>query len=242
MICSGVVKGDTVQKNRYKWERMAFKGNKVWMAMDQHKTPVVRNGKVLIKYQLDQDYEYWVHKAGVKPLDQLDARRENAAADKPGHGENSGNGDDRTVIDRIKKELSKDPILIFTDGASSGNPGPSGIGALLIYKNKEKRISRYIGNATNNIAELMAIHEGLKAVKNKKLPVRVFTDSSYAFGVLTKGWKAKKNPELIRDIKHTMASFPNLQLVKVKGHAGVQENETADRLATGAIKDATNRQ
>ncbi|MDY6823290.1 MAG: ribonuclease H [Thermodesulfobacteriota bacterium] len=224
--------------DQYNWERMAFKGNKVWMAVDQHKTPVVRNGKVLIKYQLNQDYEYWVHKTNVKSLDQLESRKKSAPRKKPAKSGNAGNGDDRDVIDQVKKELNDDAILIFTDGASSGNPGPSGIGALMIYKDKEKRISRYIGNATNNIAELTAIFEALKAVKNPRMPVRLFTDSTYAAGVLTKGWKAQKNPELIRDIKQLMTRFPDLQLIKVKGHAGVEENEVADRLATGAIKEA----
>lgn len=214
---------------------MAFKGNKVWVAVDPHKTPVVRNGKVLVKYQLNQDYEYWVHKANVKSLDQLAVQKKTAGAKKTSKTR-AANEDDRAVIDRVKKELPGDAILIFTDGASSGNPGPSGIGALMIYKDKEKRISRYIGNATNNIAELTAIHEALKTVKKRKLPVRVFTDSTYAEGVLTKGWKAKKNPALIGEIKETMAQFSDLVLIKVKGHAGVEENEVADQLATGAIK------
>ncbi|MDY6905881.1 MAG: ribonuclease H [Thermodesulfobacteriota bacterium] len=222
--------------DRHNWERMTFKGNKVWMAVDPHKTPVVRNGKVLVKYQLEQDYEYWVHKANVKPLDQPGESKKSPSPQKPAKSGTPGK-DDRAIIDRVKKELPDNAILIFTDGASSGNPGPSGIGALMIYKDKEKRISRYIGNATNNIAELTAIFEALKAVKNPNLPVRVFTDSTYAAGVLTKGWKAKKNPELIQKIKQTMARFPDLALIKVKGHAGVEENEVADQLATGAIKN-----
>ena len=90
---------------------------------------------------------------------------------------------------------SEDPdcIRIYADGASSGNPGPSGIGVLLRYREHEKEISRNIGLGTNNIAELEAIRTGLLEVKNPDLPVRVYTDSGYAYGLLTLGWKARKN-------------------------------------------------
>jgi ribonuclease HI len=101
---------------------------------------------------------------------------------------------------------------------------------------QRKEISEYIGEATNNIAELLAIEKGLTAVKNRSLPVRVYTDSSYAFGVLTLNWKPKKNIDLIAGIRRTMASFPNLRLVKVPGHSGVEENERADRLAVAATR------
>ncbi len=55
--------------NKMNWKRMRFKNNKVWLALDQNQSPVVKNGKVLIKYQLDQDHEYWVHQKSVKPID-----------------------------------------------------------------------------------------------------------------------------------------------------------------------------
>jgi ribonuclease HI len=137
------------------------------------------------------------------------------------------------------EDLPDDAVLAFTDGASSGNPGPSGIGVLLRYKDKEKSISRFIGQATNNIAELTAIQTALLEIKNKKLPVRIFTDSSYARGVLSLGWKAQKNKELIQAIQKTMTGFRDVKLVKVKGHAGVPENEEADRLAVAAIEKAS---
>ncbi|MDY6954850.1 MAG: hypothetical protein SWE60_25390, partial [Thermodesulfobacteriota bacterium] len=53
----------------YTWKRMMFKGNKVWLAVDAHEHPVVKNHKVLIKYQQDQDYEYWVPHKAVQPID-----------------------------------------------------------------------------------------------------------------------------------------------------------------------------
>ena len=132
---------------------------------------------------------------------------------------------------------SEDPdcIRIYADGASSGNPGPSGIGVLLRYREHEKEISRNIGLGTNNIAELEAIRTGLLEVKNPDLPVRVYTDSGYAYGLLTLGWKAKKNTELVSDIRMLMKRFKNLTFIKVKGHSGIEGNERADKLATSAI-------
>lgn len=139
------------------------------------------------------------------------------------------------------KPGSREGICIFTDGASAGNPGPSGIGVVLHFGKYEKEISKYIGIATNNIAELKAIQAGLKALKNTDLPVRIFTDSSYAYGVLTLDWKAKANKEIVASIKKTMAKFKKLRIVKVKGHAGDEGNERADYLATTAIEHAEGR-
>jgi ribonuclease HI len=130
----------------------------------------------------------------------------------------------------------KDAICIYTDGASSGNPGPSGIGILLRFGKHEKEISKNIGIATNNIAELEAIRTGLLAIKDTGLPIRVFTDSSYAYGILTQGWKARKNQNIIKSIKNIMLKFNDLKFIKVKGHAGYEGNERADFLATSAIK------
>ncbi|MGD9211199.1 MAG: hypothetical protein PVI90_10505, partial [Desulfobacteraceae bacterium] len=76
---------------------------------------------------------------------------------------------------------------------------------------------------------------GLSEVKNRSLPVRVFTDSSYALGLLSKGWKPKKNQELVSQIRRLMKDFADLHFIKVKGHAGHPENECADHLATSAI-------
>ena len=215
------------------WKRMGFKGNKVWMAVDENRQPVEKNGKVLIKYQTEQDYEYWVYPKSLVAVEQMDDQ------EKTGHRKIRGgkkpvtNG--ATIAD-IKADLPENAVLVFTDGASSGNPGPSGIGVLLVYKENEKRISRFIGQATNNIAELKAIQAGLQEIKNKNLPVRVFTDSGYAYGLLSLGWKPKKNVELVQTIQKALSTFKDVKLIKVKGHAGIPENEIADRLAVAAVE------
>jgi ribonuclease HI len=219
------------------WKRMCFKKNKVWMAIDRKQRPVVKNGKVLIKYQLDQDYEYWILQKNIKPVDALDS--EITASHKRKLNKKSLK-DSKTKLDSETgfsvRPDHQDAICIYTDGASSGNPGPSGIGVFLCFEEHEKEISKYIGTATNNVAELEAIRAGLGAVKNTDLPVRVFTDSSYAYGILVKGWKARKNQEIIKSIKQMLSKFRDLKFFKVKGHAGVEGNERADLLATSAIE------
>lgn len=216
---------------------MWFKTNKVWMAVDSRGKPLTKDGKVLIKYQLKQDYEYWVNRKNVSPIDspppQTKARRKNKSPSKKSAAGKAGT--ESTAWD---ESAYAGKICIFTDGASSGNPGPSGIGVLLRYGEREKEISRFIGNATNNIAELKAIQAGLTAVKNTEIPVRVFTDSSYAYGLLVSNWKARKNQDLVDSIKKTIAKFKDLKIIKVKGHSGQAGNETADFLATSAIKKA----
>lgn len=131
-----------------------------------------------------------------------------------------------------------DCIHIYADGASSGNPGPSGIGVLLRYRDHEKEVSRFIGMGTNNIAELEAIRAGLLEVKNPDLPIRIYTDSSYAYGLLVLGWKPKKNIEIVNEIRILTKHFKNLEFIKVKGHSGLEGNEIADRLATSAISQS----
>ncbi len=224
-----------MEKKQTDWKRMIFKGNKVWLATGQNGKPILKSGKVLIKYQLDQDYEYWVHENGVMPVDSLQPEKpEKKELKKNRPGKKSLAGLDT-------KTVSDNTIFIYTDGASSGNPGPSGIGILLRFKDHEKEISRNIGEATNNIAELEAIKTALLELKYYDYPVRVFTDSSYAYGVLTLGWKARKNKELINSIKKLISKFGDLKLIKVKGHDGFDGNEKADFLATSAIKIAGNK-
>jgi ribonuclease HI len=209
------------------WIRMRFKKNKVWVEAHGDGRPCQKDGRLRIKYQLDQPHEYRVKPQDVRPLDETPEDGPPAPAQRSAEcaGPQAGRADGRIVH-------------IYTDGASSGNPGPAGIGVVLQCGSQRREISAYIGEATNNIAELLAIQKGLAAVKNRRLPIRVYTDSRYAVGVLTLNWKPKKNTEIILAIRRSMAMFDDLKLVKVRGHHGVAENERADELATSAIRQA----
>ena len=217
-----------VNKEETDWKRMQFKKNKVWVATDGSKKLLVKNGKVLIKYQLKQDYEYWVHEQNVGPIDTGQSKK--SGQKKPAQKR-------KVKTKPFKEPIPHDTVCIFTDGASSGNPGPSGVGVLLKYGEHEKEISKYIGIATNNIAELEAIRTGISELKKTDMPVRIFTDSSYAYGLLALDWKARANQDIVKAIRETISKFKDLKLIKVKGHAGHVENERADYLATSAIKN-----
>jgi ribonuclease HI len=112
-----------------------------------------------------------------------------------------------------------------------------GIGIVAIDGGKRKEVGEYLGVGTNNIAELTAIDRALDVIGDgaRTSRVRVYTDSAYAIGVLSKGWKAKANQELIARMRRRLASLPQIEFVKVSGHAGVPENERCDELARGAI-------
>ncbi len=209
------------------WQRRSFKKNKVWAACDPEGNPLVKNGKVLIKYNPDQDYEYWIAPKSLRPEEEAVP----AADRKDKKGKKA-----REKSDHSPDNLPENCIRIYTDGASSKNPGPAGIGVLLLYKDNRKEISEYIGEATNNVAELTAIKRALSALKRQDLPVRIFTDSEYAVGLLSQDWNPKANKSLINEIKQLMKKFCDLKLIKVSGHAGIKENEVADFLAVSAVK------
>ena len=134
-------------------------------------------------------------------------------------------------------EAAGDAIIIYTDGgARPTNPGPMGIGVVVLDGEARNEISEFLGHGTNNIAELTAIMRALQSLdaKSKKREIRIHTDSNYALGLLTKGWKAKKNQELVAELRAYAGEFPRLRMIKVKAHVGIPENERADELATEA--------
>lgn len=130
-------------------------------------------------------------------------------------------------------------IHVWTDGACSGNPGPAGLGVVIIDGEQRRELSEYLGEGTNNIAELMAILRGLEEVTDKRRPVIVYSDSAYSIGLLTQNWKAKANTELVMRLRALTKQFADLRFVKVAGHAGVELNERVDELARSAITRRT---
>jgi ribonuclease HI len=133
-------------------------------------------------------------------------------------------------------------ITLYTDGASSGNPGPGGYGVVLISGKHRLEKSAGFTLTTNNRMELMAVIEGLEALKIPSSRVVVYTDSKYVADSVEKGWvfqweakafKKKKNPDLwIRFLK--IYRKHKVRFVWVKGHANNIENEVCDRLAVDA--------
>jgi ribonuclease HI len=139
-----------------------------------------------------------------------------------------------------------DEVFIYTDGASSGNPGPGGYGVVLISGNHRKTLSEGFRCTTNNRMELLAVIKGLEALKKPGMNVTIVTDSQYVQKSITEGWlrnwvkinfKNKKNPDLWK--RYLQAAQPHQVKVKwIRGHNGHPENEECDRLAVAAAKQA----
>src|SRR5262249_6272601 len=85
-------------------------------------------------------------------------------------------------------KVSRDSIVAYADGACSGNPGPSGLGVVILEGSTRTEISEPLGLGTNNIAELTAIERVLDTIPDPGRPLVIYTDSEYAVGVLSKGW------------------------------------------------------
>lgn len=138
-------------------------------------------------------------------------------------------------------------VHIYTDGACSGNPGPGGWGAILIYNNVEKEISGFEKDTTNNRMELTAVIEALKLLKYP-CTVTIYTDSAYVCKAFTdnwvknwaaKGWvTSKKTPVENKDLwlrLIELVNAHNVTWVKVKGHSDNEKNNRCDLLARQAI-------
>jgi ribonuclease HI len=225
------------------WKRMWFKDSKVFVRVDDDGEPVVRDGRVDICYKPNDPR---VYKGGADKIRALDEPTplvpEQTIASEPEAAAPKAAPRKPTTARPPKTQAPAGPpsgatIEVWTDGACSGNPGDAGLGVVMRSGENVLEISRYLGKATNNIAELTAIQVALEHLRSRRRPVRIHSDSAYAIGVLTKGWKAKKNPELVAEIRDLIAQFPYLELIKVAGHAGVPENERADELAVMAVRD-----
>lgn len=140
-------------------------------------------------------------------------------------------------------------ITIYTDGACSGNPGPGGWGALLIYGDHKKEIYGGDSDTTNNRMELQATIEGLNALKTPSV-VEVYTDSTYVQKGITEwihNWKknnwrtAAKKPVKNADLWQELEKISKVHEVTwkwVKGHSGNEGNEIADKLAVRGAEEA----
>ena len=138
--------------------------------------------------------------------------------------------------------MSNNSIEIYTDGSSRGNPGPGGYGVVLKFNGAVKELAKGFRLTTNNRMELLAVIEGLRAIKTTQHPIRVFSDSKYVIDAIEKGWlknwiktgfKGKKNKDLWLEY-HAIAATFNISFTWVKGHNGHPENERCDVLAVQA--------
>lgn len=138
-------------------------------------------------------------------------------------------------------------VIIYTDGACSGNPGPGGWGAILMYKDNKKEISGGRKDTTNNVMELTAVIEGLKMLKFP-CDVEVYSDSAYVVNAFNQKWinswiknnwktsgkEPVKNKEIWQEL-YELTKIHNVKFIKVKGHSDNEYNNRCDELARAAI-------
>lgn len=138
-------------------------------------------------------------------------------------------------------------VIIYTDGACSGNPGPGGWGAILMYKDAKKEISGGMKETTNNIMEITAVIEALKCLKIES-DVQVYSDSAYTVNAFNQGWifnwmkngwrtasgASVKNKELWQEL-YALTKKHKVEFIKVKGHADNEFNNRCDEMAREAI-------
>lgn len=135
-----------------------------------------------------------------------------------------------------------DPIVIYTDGAAQGNPGPGGYGVVLTCGHFRKEISAGYRLTTNNRMELLAVIVALEALKKEGSECTIYSDSKYVVDAVTKRWvfnwsynnfRNKKNPDLWMRFLNVYRRHI-VKFVWIKGHSEIAENERCDRMAVAA--------
>jgi ribonuclease HI len=149
----------------------------------------------------------------------------------------------------MAQEKQSHSLMIYTDGASRGNPGPGGFGIVMLWGEKRKEMSAGFRLTTNNRMELMAVIVALENLKLNNIPLTIYTDSKYVVDSVEKRWLnnwiktdfkgGKKNKDLWTKYYHLAKSF-TIKFKWVKGHADNPFNNRCDELATMAADDKQN--
>jgi len=139
--------------------------------------------------------------------------------------------------------MFKPNIIMYTDGAARGNPGPGGYAVILMAGTHKKELSQGFRLTTNNRMELMAVIAGLKALKKDGLKIIIYSDSQYVVNAIEKGWLekwintnfkgGKKNKDLWTEFYH-LSQNNTIRFVWIRGHADNPYNNRCDELATAA--------
>ncbi len=240
------------------WKKGEFEGKDVWVQVDADGRPEISGGRVPIRYTAGERSK--VYRAGAARVTlnagaPIEALATGVPAEASAPVTSLGKAGTRTAAQSAAakaqartmiESLGADTAVVFTDGASKGNPGSAGAGAAVVLPDGRRgEASWKLGNATNNVAELSAVSLGLDLLEDsgisKSTPVSILTDSKYAHGVLMLSWKAQANRELILDLRQRLKAWPNVSIRWVAGHVGVEGNERADALANDGVAGITAR-
>lgn len=213
------------------WKPYEFKGQTVYVRVLPTGKPIVHRGRAELRYKLGATKSYRASPENLVAI-------EGEIIEDSEMGGSKSAGATAEIRETPQNPPDADTVVIYTDGACSGNPGPAGIGVVIERQTEIVELGEFIGSGTNNIAELAAILRGLEELTDdeRKNQVHLYTDSGWSLGVLIGGWNAKANLEIIKKIRAQMETIPKLELLKIKGHAGLEGNEEADRLATMSVR------
>ena len=230
------------------WIQAALRGQKVFARVKADGSFDAEGGRVEIRYKASDPRAY---RAGARNLERIAGAEilpddacvpgGEVPAAAPSPRKSAADKKAAAAESAASKETPKDAWTVYADGACSGNPGPAGLGIVLLRPDGGRLEGyEYLGTATNNIAELTAILRAAELVPPNAAAV-VHTDSQYSIGVLTKGWKAKANQELVATVKSALATRRGWSLRYVPGHAGVPLTARADELAREAVQRRASR-
>jgi ribonuclease HI len=212
------------------WKKHRLRDSDVWAKVDEAGALVTdRDGRVEIVYKAESGAK--VYRAAGRNLTPTAGELVELTPGDPAPEKS----DKKKAAAAPTANVPANAIHVWTDGGANPNPGPAGIGVVIVDGGKHHELSEFLGHGTNQIAELTAILRGLQEIKDRARPVVVYSDSAYSIGLLTQPWKAKANVELVAKLRALCREFPDLRFVKVAGHSGVALIERVDELATGAI-------
>lgn len=222
------------------WVIATLRSQKVYARADAEGRLVVEGGRVEVRYKPSDGRRYGARADNLVIIEPTPLPDDTCA---PAEVVAAPTKDKATKKKAAASSIAAVPegaVIVYADGACSGNPGPAGLGVVIIDGKERIELSEYLGVGTNNIGELTAILRALEAVAPER-PAVIHTDSQYSIGVLQKGWKAKANVELIAAIKQALKGRESTSFVYVPGHAGVLLNERADALAREAVERRASR-
>lgn len=225
------------------WVRATLRGQNVYAKAKPDGTLLVERGRVGICYKPRDGRLYMARPQNLVIIDPTPLPDEICGSPlpvKPKAKTSASRPQAAKTVTEAPTTSTDGTVIAYADGACTGNPGPAGLGVVIIDGDTRTEISEGLGIATNNIAELSAIERVLEAVPDPNRPLVIYTDSKYAIGVLSLGWKAKANVELVTRLRAHLERRP-ARFVHVPGHSGIPLNERADALAREGIRTGKKR-